>query len=288
MSTETVPAFSFGQNWKAFLDEALDSDRIQQATIGTRELLRLESLAGLTFADVGCGSGLFSYVAHSLGAERIVSFDLDPISVECCRQIRATVGDPINWKVQQGSVLDQQFLEKLGTFDVVYSWGVLHHTGNMWQAVRNAATLVRPEGKFALAIYNRLEYNTLQRWRGSHKWLRIKKLYNSSGNSIRRVMELSLAAKDVAAMLVRLRNPVTEVNAYRNNRGMSWWHDIRDWLGGYPYEFASAGEVFTFCHDELGMTLLRLQSTSSIGCHEFLFQAGAPPLRAIGGRELES
>lgn len=147
-----------------------------------------------------------------------------------------------------------------------------------WQrieAIRNAGSLVRPGGRFAIAIYNKVEYTTFRNWRGSYKWLRIKRAYNRSGRAMKRVMEAGLATKDIAAMLLRLRNPVAEIRAYNRKRGMNWWYDKIDWLGGYPYEFASTGEIFTFCHDELGMQLERMYAASSIGCHEFLFTAPA-------------
>jgi 2-polyprenyl-3-methyl-5-hydroxy-6-metoxy-1,4-benzoquinol methylase len=267
--------FSFGQNWSDFLRRTLDEEQLRFARERTKELLHLEDLQGLTFLDIGCGSGLFSFVAHSLGAKRVISIDVDPLSVDCCRYMKNEAGNPNNWDILQGSILDRSFLATLPAADIVYSWGVLHHTGDMWQAIRNAAALVRPGGRFAIAIYNRLEFNTLKSWRGSHKWLRIKRSYNRASTPMKRLMELSLAAKDIGAMVCGLRNPLTEIRAYKRRRGMSWWHDKVDWLGGYPYEFASSGEIFTFCHDELGMQLERLRTTSSIGCHEFLFITAA-------------
>jgi 2-polyprenyl-6-hydroxyphenyl methylase/3-demethylubiquinone-9 3-methyltransferase len=271
MATYDERRFSFGRNWKNFLDHSLDPQRIELAKQKTREFLRLDSLRGRTFIDVGCGSGLFSYVAYGLEAARVYSFDSDPLSVECCQYMKAMAGNPERWTILRGSVLDGEFMKTIPSADVVYSWGVLHHTGDMWRAMRNAAGLVKPGGRFAIAIYNRLEYDTLKEWRGSYKWLRVKQLYNQSAWPMKRTLESVLALKDIVAILVRLKSPIREIRAYRENRGMSWWFDIVDWLGGYPYEFASAGEVFEFCHRELGMQLEYLKSVSQIGNHEFLF-----------------
>lgn len=265
--------FSFGQNWKEFLDRSLDEQQLRAAEARTKELLRLDSLRGLTFLDIGCGSGLFSHVAHSLGAAKIVSLDVDPLSVECCRRLRSKAGEPREWEVLHGSILDDAFIRTLPRADVVYSWGVLHHTGDMWRAIRNAAALVKPGGRFAIAIYNKVEYDTFRSWRGSYLWLRLKRAYNHGGPLTKRAMVLALSAKGIAGMLLRLRNPVREIHAYKRRRGMNWWHDKIDWFGGYPYEFASAGEIFTFCHDQLGMQLERMRSAHSLGCHEFLFIA---------------
>ena len=263
--------FSFGKNWAAFLRHGLDSASVATAIQDTSRFLGLSDLRGLTFMDIGCGSGLFSYAAHAMAAEHITSFDVDPLAVQCCMTMKKRADSPSNWNVFQGSILDPATLQQLPRVDIVYSWGVLHHTGDMWTAIRNAATFVKPGGRFFISIYNRLEYDSLTRYRGSHAWLRLKRVYNRSGWVGQRAMECWFAGKDIAASVVSLRNPVHQIRQYRNKRGMSWWYDIVDWLGGYPYEFASAGEVFEFCHRELGLTLERLTTTSSIGCNEFLF-----------------
>jgi 2-polyprenyl-6-hydroxyphenyl methylase/3-demethylubiquinone-9 3-methyltransferase len=263
--------FSFGRNWNDFLEQGLDAEGIEAAKSRTAEFLGLQSLAGLSFLDIGCGSGLFSYVAHALGAGRVVSFDVDPLSVACCRRLRERAGNPDSWEVFEGSILDPRLAGRIAPADVVYSWGVLHHTGDMWSAVRAAAGLVKPGGLFFIAIYNKVEYDTLNHLRGSHGWLRVKRAYNRSGTLGRRLMEATSAAKDVASWLLTLRNPVREISRYKQKRGMSWWHDIVDWLGGYPYEFATAAEIFNFCHGELGLQLERMKTVTSIGCNEFLF-----------------
>jgi 2-polyprenyl-6-hydroxyphenyl methylase/3-demethylubiquinone-9 3-methyltransferase len=267
--------FSFGKNWSAFLRHQVDSDRIAIAVRDTSAFLGLRDLKRLTFMDIGCGSGLFSYAAHTLAAEHIISFDIDPLAVQCCLHMKERAGNPENWEIFQGSILDPKTLEHLPAVDVVYSWGVLHHTGDMWTAMRNAAQFVKPGGRLFISIYNRLEYDSFTSYRGSHGWLRLKRAYNRHGSLGKRAMECWFAGKDIAASLLSLRNPLHQIRQYRNKRGMSWWYDIVDWLGGYPYEFASAGEIFEFCHHELGLTLQRLRTTSSIGCNEFLFMRTA-------------
>ena len=276
--------FSFGKNWSDFLRYGLDPERIAIATRETSSFLGLPHLRGLTFMDIGCGSGLFSFAAHALAAEQITSFDVDPLAVQCCLNMKQRAGNPGNWEVFQGSILDPKTLEHLPSVDVVYAWGVLHHTGDMWTAIRNAAQFAKPGGRFFISIYNRLEYDSFTSYRGSHGWLRLKRAYNRRGSLGKRAMECCFAGKDIAASLLSLRNPLRQIRQYRNRRGMSWWYDIVDWLGGYPYEFASAGEVFDVCRRELGLTLERLRTTSSIGCNEFLFSRpaarpspGSPP-----------
>src|SRR3954453_10925637 len=135
--------FEFGENWARFL-AVVDESRIVEAERSLREMLGVERLDGRSFLDIGSGSGLFSLAAVRLGAERVHSFDFDPSSVGCTLELRRRYGADADWAVEQGSALDTAYLARLGTFDVVYSWGVLHHTGDMWRALGNVARLVAP------------------------------------------------------------------------------------------------------------------------------------------------
>lgn len=145
--------FKFGANWGRFLT-VLDDQRIKKAKESLKEMLQVESLAGKRFLDVGSGSGLFSLTARMLGGV-VYSFDYDHQSVLCTQELkRLYFLDDNEWTVEEGSVLDRDYLSRLCQFDVVYSWGVLHHTGAMWQALENVAPLVSEGGQLFIAIYN--------------------------------------------------------------------------------------------------------------------------------------
>ncbi len=146
--------YPFGANWRRYL-RRLTPQRKEQARESLREFLQVEDLRGKSFLDIGCGSGLFSLCAHELGARRVFSFDLDPQSAACARELHRRAGSPATWEIAEGSVLDAAFMDSLGEWDVVYSWGVLHHTGRMWDAVAAAVARVAPGGVFYLALYNR-------------------------------------------------------------------------------------------------------------------------------------
>src|SRR5271157_2499083 len=146
--------FSFGENWKAFLSK-LNDKKIYEAEYSLKEMLEIENLQGKRLLDVGSGSGLFSLAARRLGAE-VFSFDYDPSSVWCTMELRKRYfQDDEKWIIKQGSALDQLFLSSLGQFDIVYAWGVLHHTGDLWKAAELMVPLVKSNGgKFFIAIYN--------------------------------------------------------------------------------------------------------------------------------------
>src|SRR3954471_13185049 len=138
--------FEFGKNWQAFLD-VLDDERIAEAERSLQQMLGVDSLSGRSFLDAGSGSGLFSLAARRLGADPVRSFDFDPSSVACTRELRRRFfPDDADWTVEEASVLDDDFVRSLGRWDVVYSWGVLHHTGAMWRALDLAQSAVGADG----------------------------------------------------------------------------------------------------------------------------------------------
>jgi 2-polyprenyl-6-hydroxyphenyl methylase/3-demethylubiquinone-9 3-methyltransferase len=268
--------FRFGKNWTRFLSR-LTSARIGLAEQSLRTYLDAERLDGNSFLDVGSGSGLFSLAARRLGA-RVHSFDYDPQSVACTRELkrRHFPGDQ-DWMIEEGSVLDQGFLRRLGQFDIVYSWGVLHHTGAMWEAIENAKSLVPVGGKLFIAIYNDLGEVTDQ-------WARVKRTYNALPGPIAPLYACAIIARHefpqfwarlIAAQFKDWLHTWTRYDRL-TMRGMSRWHDSIDWIGGYPYERAKIEQVVDVCSKD-GFRLTKLFDCSSgYGCNEFVFTREAP------------
>ncbi|MGD0013649.1 MAG: class I SAM-dependent methyltransferase [Bryobacteraceae bacterium] len=256
--------FAFGKNWKRYL-ASINEVRLAQAEASLTEMLERATLAGVSFLDLGCGSGLFSLAARRLGA-RVHSVDLDPDSVACANELKRRYfpGDA-TWTIERGSALDLEYLRGLGRFDVVYSWGVLHHTGAMWRALENAAGLVADRGQIFISIYND-QGTASQRWRG------IKRIYNRLPKPLRPPMELVLFLglywRPLLKDLLLLR-PLDTVRSYRK-RGMSIWRDLVDWVGGYPFEVAKPGDILGL-YRARGFELTKLKTCNSMGCNEFVF-----------------
>jgi SAM-dependent methyltransferase len=259
MSAERI-SFSFGDNWQRFLDE-LHPRAVEAQAAYFADWLP-ESIEGRRFLDIGSGSGIASLVAYQRGAE-VWSFDSDRRSVAATSRLRERAGAPERWTVLEGSILDPGFTARLGVFEIVLSWGVLHHTGALWRALDEASALVEAEGLLWIALYTRTPK--------SNRSLRIKRAYNRLPRYLKPLARLAYAGRQVVHHLAHSRS-LAPILHYHEERGMSWWRDIEDWLGGLPYEVSSPEEVRQRL-EKRGFRLERLQrATGEGGTDVYLFR----------------
>ncbi len=230
--------YGFGRNWQAYLSRTFSEERLAIASDCLLAFLGLPDMAGLSFLDIGSGSGLHSLAAVRAGAAKVVSFDFDPNSVAATRHLHRYAGEPKVWQVLEGSVLDGTFMAGLGRFDIVYAWGVLHHTGDQWRALAHAADCVSDQGRFYLALY------ATEHHLNAETVLALKRRYNGAGPVGRALMEADYVWRTVCRRQWRnLPQLPALARAYRHSRGMALLTDARDWLGGWPMEFSSVPEV---------------------------------------------
>jgi|GEM_PF-121131 len=256
--------FDFGSNWQAFSARRLDAGRLTAAVHSLQALLGKETLGGLSFLDVGCGTGLFSIAAHQLGAVKVVGIDLNPSCISVSEQNRDRLAPKAPVLFQLGSALNREDLHSLGRFDIVYAWGSLHHTGAMWAAIRNVAQQVSPGGLLVLAIYNKHFTSPV--------WKLIKWFYNHLPGWGRVLMAVLFSGIIyIAKFLVTGRNPLEK------ERGMDFWFDVVDWVGGYPYEYTTPLEVEKFVKAQGFNTRHRIPARVPTGCNEFVFVKNEGP-----------
>jgi SAM-dependent methyltransferase len=269
--TEREAHFEFGQNWKDYA-RTVDQSRIEEAVAGLRKLFP-EGLAGKSFLDIGCGSGLHSIAAFALGAASVVAVDIDENSVSAARELLTRHAGDKNWTVSVASAFDLG-PETTGAFDIVYSWGVLHHTGDMWRAIDKASRLVKPDGSLALAIYTKTPFCGF--------WRREKAIYAKSPKLIQSALRLAYMGAFLGFLPTTGYDPIGFVRNYKTSRGMNFSTNVHDWLGGYPYESASAEEMHAGLK-ALGLVELRSFTIDpgsgiwSAGCSEYVYARPAQP-----------
>jgi SAM-dependent methyltransferase len=261
--------FEFGKNWSIFLN-SLNDERISLAEQSLLKKLNLRTLEGKTFLDIGSGSGLFSLAAKRLGAS-VHSFDFDPHSVNCTTELKAKYfPNDENWVIETASVLDNQYMNALPAFDIVYSWGVLHHTGDLDNALHNTVKKVKDQGSLFIAIYN-------DQGNKSARWLKIKQGYNYMPYGLKWIIWIP--------MLIRIwwratlkdflkGKPFYTWKHYAEfeSRGMTPFRDLLDWVGGLPFEVASPEKIFNFYKDKNFQLSMLKTCGGGLGCNEFVFR----------------
>jgi 2-polyprenyl-6-hydroxyphenyl methylase/3-demethylubiquinone-9 3-methyltransferase len=264
--------FRFGQNWASY-SKLIDESRVAQAMRDLQKFLGRDDLAGATFLDIGCGSGVHSLAALRLDAAHVTAIDIDDDSVATTRKVLEANVPVDRFHCRRLSVFEAD-PAALGRFDIVYSWGVLHHTGAMHEAIERAAGLVDDDGLLALALYRKTVLCGF--------WKIEKRVYSRMPRWAQKLCIKVYTAKSRLGCLVKGRDFAKYVADYAADRGMDYEHDVHDWLGGFPYESVTPREFGTFV-EKLGfqrehpqtLSDSSLWTLSSGGCQEIRFRKAA-------------
>jgi 2-polyprenyl-3-methyl-5-hydroxy-6-metoxy-1,4-benzoquinol methylase len=260
-------SFGFGKNWLDY-SKHINDERIDMAVKSLERFFKREDCVEKSFLDIGCGSGLFSLAALKLGFKKVIALDIDLNSVQATTSLLSQHMPNDRWQCYEKSVFTLDPKE-FGHFDVVYSWGVLHHTGDMRRAIRLALDMVKPEGKAVLALYRKTLMCGFWTWE--------KRMYNNGPFWFPFVARIVYKTLYIANLLIKRKNILGHIFGYQKNRGMNWHHDVIDWIGGYPYESISPEELDIFVNslhfkvtkaftDKPGLGLF------GSGCDEFMLE----------------
>lgn len=251
--------FNFGENWDQYSEKVLSKESLDSAILSIQSLLQIENLDNKSFLDVGCGSGLFSVAAQKLNASKVVGIDINPICVDISLINSEMYAPYSSMSFIQGSALDNAFLNQLGEFDIVYAWGSLHHTGSMWDSISSISQRINPNGMFVLSIYNKHFTSPI--------WRLIKRVYNTSPNIGKKIMVYIFGVIIFGAKFVMTGN-----HPFKKERGMDFWYDVIDWVGGYPYEYANPQELINFLNNLDYRLVNYVPAEVPTGCNEFVFK----------------
>ena len=256
--------FKFGENWKNF-SNLIDNNRLKEAVTSLKKLTNKKSLNNLSFLDIGCGSGLSSLAAIQLNCKKIYAIDQDEQSIKTTKKVL----QKSRFKKVKVEKKDLFTLNEKEKFNIVYSWGVLHHTGNMLEAIKKSTKMVSKNGILILALYKKTKLCNL--------WKIEKYIYKSSPKVIQNFIKNLFIFLFKLAMILKRKNFSNYINDYKTKRGMDFYHDVHDWLGGYPYESISIEEISKIM-DKFGYKMIRsFQVKKQIGffgtgCDEYVFK----------------
>ncbi len=253
--------FAFGKNWQAYVQHALTPQKVAQAKTAFLKLFEGIEFRGKSFLDIGFGQGIALFAAQERGAH-VMGIDVDEENLRSLTKTAQMFHSQQMPVVRIASILDDAFVEtqlQQGQFDIVHSWGALHHTGNMLQAIHHAASLVKCGGYLVLAIYNK-------HW-SSPIWGRIKWLYNHSPEFVQQLLVMLFYPIIYLAKFV-----VTGKNPKAKERGMDFFYDVVDWIGGYPYEYASIAAIQEIMERKGFVCVRIIPALVPTGCNQFVFQ----------------
>ncbi|MCK5384423.1 MAG: class I SAM-dependent methyltransferase [Alphaproteobacteria bacterium] len=269
MTTKTAHRFAFGDNWEKF-SNIVSNREIDEAVENLSRIVQGISLDDKSFLDIGCGSGLHSLAAIRLGAKKVSAFDIDPVSVQTTQKLLSSYAHDAPVTIEEKSIFDAIPANEQDKYDIVYSWGVLHHTGDMWGAIKKAAEFVAADGEIVIAIYKKSPLCGF--------WRVEKSIYSRLPSLLQFPITLLFSMLYLVGISLKGKNPIKYVKTYRSFRGMNFWHDMIDWLGGYPYESATSDEMKNFfCGlgfkvvSEYNVTPVKAMGLFGCGCAEYVF-----------------
>jgi len=246
--------FKFGENWSNYSS----SVNLEKIELAKKDIIRLVGdVSNKSVIDIGCGSGIHTVAFIQLGVKSIVSFDYDLKSVETTKKlVKKFCYKKSKYKVFQADILNIDSLSGLNKrkFDIVYSWGVLHHTGSMFEAIISTTKFLKDNGILVLGLYVKTKLCNF--------WYYEKKIFNKY-KFLQPLIKLPFLFFLIIGLSLKKRSsPYKIIHDYKKQRGMSIIFDVNDWLGGFPYESIDDNSLLNFLKLK-GFKIVRKFNTNS-------------------------
>lgn len=126
------------------------------------EILRVANFPasrGQRVLEIGVGMGA-DFVRWARAGASVVGVDLTKRAVELTR--KRLEGEGLAGHLAIADAEDLPYLD--GVFDVVWSWGVLHHTPRADKGLIEAARVLKPGGRYAVMVYHRHSWLAFAAW----------------------------------------------------------------------------------------------------------------------------
>lgn len=263
----------FGKNFEKNLLNRFNEENLNESKRFLEHFLESKDLKGKAFLDAGCGSGVFSIAAHLMGAN-VSAFDIEEEALNNLKILKSRFKiDDSEIKTFYCDILNEKTISSIGEFDIVLCWGVAHHTGDLWRAIDNISKCVKPNGLIHLGIYNTADnygFYPDGRFGTSNFWKKVKRFYSNRASWFQNIVDFFALFGIIVIYLFSFNNPIKKLKE-NERRGMSWQSDLKDWLIGYPYEFATPEEVFNFMKIR-GFTLTKLKTNNGLLTNNFVFK----------------
>lgn len=123
------------------------------------KLIGRDNIENKIVLDAGCGTGIAAISFKKLGANKVIGIDISKKSLLTAKKLAEEAG--VKLKFITGDLLN---LPLKGNFDIIHSFGALHHTGDTKGAFANLINLLGENGQFYLALYWRTRLTFLHQF----------------------------------------------------------------------------------------------------------------------------
>lgn len=111
-------------------------------------IIPFDAITGKKVLEIGCGMGLHTELMARAGAE-VTALDISPKSVAATKARLALKGLTADVREVDAETLDIQ-----NEYDLIWSWGVIHHSSRTGRVLRNLYGALKPGAQLRFMVYS--------------------------------------------------------------------------------------------------------------------------------------